>query len=282
MPTLRLIVRYDGTGLSGWQRQRGVETVQESLEIAAGSMAGERVQIRGAGRTDAGVHALGQVASLRTTAEIPEKGWKLGLTSKLPRQIAVLDARNVDDLFDPRRASAGKRYRYLLQTGPVRDPLQRDRVWQVWGDLDVEKMRREAAHLLGGHNFGAFRAADCDRETTWRHVFRVAILEGWHGYHDITAIEVEGTAFLKNMVRIIVGTLVDVGRARLPEGTVAARLQDGDRTRSGMTAPAQGLYLDEVFLKPEWLLPNDILRPRPAYADQYLNEPEPVTHEEDE
>ena len=109
------------------------------------------------------------------------------------------------------------------------------------------------------------------------------MIEGWRGDKDIVAVEVEGTAFLKNMVRIIVGTLVDVGRARLPEGTVAARLADGDRTRSGITAPAQGLYLDEVFLKPEWLLPGDILRPRPDYAEQYLQESKPAAAgEEDE
>jgi tRNA pseudouridine38-40 synthase len=270
MPTVRLIVRYDGTGLSGWQRQRGVATVQEHLEIAASVIACEPIIMRASGRTDAGVHARAQVVSFRTRATIPEKGWRLGLTSKLPPQIAVLDARVAHDDFDPRRASAGKRYRYLLLATPVRDPLLRERVWHLWDDLDLKLMQHEADALVGMHDFNAFRAADCDRVSAVRHIWRVAVLPRWHGHEGLVAIEVEGTAFLKNMVRIITGTLVDVGRARLPAGTVRARLADGDRTRSGITAPPQGLYLDEVFLKPEWLLPDDVLKPRPAYAEAVL------------
>lgn len=279
MPTLRLIVRYDGTGLSGWQRQRGVPSVQEALETAIATMAGERVTVRGAGRTDAGVHALAQVAAFRTTADIPEKGWRMGLTSRLPPQVAVRDARVVAENFDPRRASAGKRYRYVLLTSAMRDPLVRDRAWHVHGDLDLDRMAREARDLIGVHDFRAFRAADCERETTVRQLFRVTIKSPYADRDDLVAIEVEGTAFLKNMVRIIVGTLVDVGRGKLPEGTVRERLADGDRTLSGMTAPAHGLYLDEVFLRPEWLLPDDILRPRPDYAS---TAPEAATEDSDE
>lgn len=286
MPTHRLIVRYDGTGLSGWQRQRGVPTVQEALEDAAATIAGERVTVRGAGRTDAGVHALAQVVSFRTKAHVPERGWKLGLTSKLPPQVAVLDARVVANDFDPRRASAGKRYRYLVHAAPVRDPLLRERAWHIWGDLDLARMESEAQALVGEHDFNAFRAADCDRVSARRHIWRVAIIPCWHGHEGLVAIEVEGTAFLKNMVRIITGTLVDVGRGRLPAGTVKQRLADGDRTRSGMTAPAQGLYLDEVFLRPEWLLADDVLRPRPDYADAVLrassNSPSHDLEEDDE
>lgn len=267
MPTHRLIVRYDGTGLSGWQRQRGVPTVQESLEVAAGAIAGERITIRGAGRTDAGVHALAQVAAFRTTVNVPDKGWRLGLTSKLPPQVSVLDCRTVRDDYDPRRASAGKRYRYLVLASAIRDPLLRDRAWHVWGEMDLDRMRREARHLPGTHDFAAFRAADCERETTRRHLFSVDVKRGFAGNPELVAVEVVGTAFLKNMVRILVGTLVDVARNRLPEGTIPARLADRDRTRSGMTAPPQGLYLDEVFQKPEWLVADDVLHSGPAYAD---------------
>ncbi len=280
--TIRLIVRYDGTGLSGWQRQRGVATVQEHLEIAASTIACEPITMRASGRTDAGVHALAQVVSFRTKAVVPERGWKLGLTSKLPPQVSVLDARVAADGFDPRRASAGKRYRYLVHAAPVRDPLLRERAWHIWGDLDLGRMESEAAALVGEHDFNAFRAADCDRVSARRHIWRMAIIPRWHGHEGLVAIEVEGTAFLKNMVRIITGTLVDVGRGRLPAGTVKARLADGDRTRSGMTAPAQGLYLDEVFLKPEWLLPGDALRPRPDYADAVLYGAPSATHDLEE
>lgn len=271
MPTVRLIVRYDGTGLSGWQRQRAVPTVQEHLETAASAMALERVRVHGAGRTDAGVHAFAQVASFVTNASIPEHGWRLGLNSKLPRQIAVRDARFVPEGFDPRRAAGGKRYRYLYLLAPDRDPFLRDRAMHVYlGTVDVDRMAEEAKDLVGAHDFRAFRAADCERATTVRHVFRAEIVRRWLGDDALVALELEGTGFLKNMVRIIAGTLLEVGRGRLPPGTVRARFADGDRTKSGVTAPPQGLYLDEVFLKREYLLPGDVLRPRPAYADAML------------
>jgi tRNA pseudouridine38-40 synthase len=199
----------------------------------------------------------------------------MGLTGRLPRTIAITDARQVQDDFDPRRASAGKRYRYLILSSPHRDPLLRDRVWHLWGDLDVNLMRAEAAALVGTHDFAAFRAADCERETTVRTIFRLEVLDHWQGRDDLIAVEVEGTAFLKNMVRVIVGTLVDVGRGRLPVGTVKKRLVDLDRTLSGMTAPAQGLYLDEVFIKDQWRVDDDPLHPCPPYAARFLT-PDPA------
>lgn len=263
MPTVRLVVRYDGAPFSGWQRQRGVPTVQEALEDAASAMSVARITVRGAGRTDAGVHALGQVASFDTEASIPAHGWRLGLNGRLPPSVAVWDARIARDGFDPRRASAGKRYRYLLHAHPDRDPLLHRRAWHLYGELDLDAMRGEAEALVGTHDFRAFRAADCERETTVRTLWRVDVRRGFAGRDDLVAVEVEGTAFLKNMVRVIVGTLVDVGRKRLPAGTARARLDDGDRTRGGVTAPPDGLYLDEVFLRSEWLDDDDVLRARP-------------------
>jgi tRNA pseudouridine38-40 synthase len=270
MPTVRIIVRYDGTGLSGWQRQRGVRTVQEELERAASQMAKEPVRIHGAGRTDAGVHALAQVASFHTNANIPTKGWLLGLTSLLPPEIAVREAREAPDGYDPRRASGGKRYRYLILNDRIRDPILRDRAWHVFDKLDLAAMRATAQQFVGQHDFRAFRAADCERMNTVRHLFRVDLIESYGGRDGLLALEVEGTAFLKNMVRIITGTLVDVARARLAPELVPRLLAEGDRTQSGITAPPQGLYLDEVFVKSEHRLPDDSLRLRPSYADAIL------------
>lgn len=274
MPTVRLIVRYDGTDLSGWQRQRGVRTVQEELERAASAMAGEPVRVHGAGRTDAGVHALAQVAAFHTTANIPPKGWLFGLTSLLPPDIAVREARWVPDGYDPRRVSAGKRYRYLILAARVRDPLLRHRAWHVYDPLDYEAMARAAQQLVGRHDFRAFRASDCERISTVRHLFRVALRKGYADNPELVALEVEGTAFLKHMVRIIAGTLVDIGRGRLPESIVPELLASGDRTRAGVTAPPQGLYLDEVFVRPEYRLPDDSLSLRPSYADAVLSKDE--------
>jgi tRNA pseudouridine38-40 synthase len=271
MPTIRLIVRYDGTHLSGWQRQRNARTVQEELERAASALANETVRVHGAGRTDAGVHALAQVASFETKANIPMKGWRLGMNSKLPPEISVIEAREVADGFDPRRASAGKRYRYLIHHHPSRDPLLRDRAWHVYDELDLDAIERAATQLVGVHDFRGFRAADCERTSTVRHLFRVAVVRGYHGNPTLLAIEVEGTAFLKHMVRIITGTLIDIGRARLPESVITEVLQSGDRTRAGITAPPHGLYLDEVFIRPEYRLPDDSLNLRPSYADRIVN-----------
>lgn len=270
MQTVRLVVRYDGAHFAGWQRQRGVATVQEALEDAVATMVGERVTVRGAGRTDAGVHALAQVAAFHSPRAIHTRGWRLGLTSRLPPTVAVTDAREAQPDFDPRRASAGKRYRYLLHLGPIRDPMLHQRAWHIHGKLDLEKLRNEAAHLVGTHDFSAFRASDCERDTTTRTLFRVALVEGFMGRDDLVAVEVEGTAFLKNMVRVIVGTLVDVARDRLAPGTVVARFADGDRTLAGITAPAEGLYLDEVWLHPQWRLADDVLNLRPAYAEPLI------------
>jgi tRNA pseudouridine38-40 synthase len=270
MPTIRLIVRYDGAGLSGWQRQRNARTVQEELERAAAEMSGAAVRVHGAGRTDAGVHALAQVASFETAAVIPMKGWRLGMNSKLPPEISVTEAREVPAGFDPRRASAGKRYRYLVNNAPSRDPLLRDRAWHVYDPLDLDRLERAAQRLVGRHDFKGFRAADCERTSTVRHVFRVALVRQYAGARGLLALEVEGTAFLKNMVRIITGTLVDVARGRLQESVVAEVLASGDRTRAGITAPPQGLYLDEVFIRPEHRLDDDSLALRPSYADAVL------------
>ena len=270
MRTVRLIVSYDGTDFSGFQRQRGVPTVQEELEIAASRMACERVTVRGAGRTDAGVHARAQVTAFRTEASIADRGWRLGLSGLLPHSIAITDARYVQDTFDPRRAAAGKWYRYLVLASPHRNPLLRHRVWHIFDPLDFERMRAEASSFLGTHDFAAFRAADCERTNTVRTMFRVEVSRAGDD-DELIAIDVEGTAFLKNMVRVIAGTLVDVGRGKLRPGVVAARLADRDRTRSGMTAPPQGLCLEQVFLKDEWRLENDPLPPCPAYAARYLD-----------
>ncbi|MDP3278108.1 MAG: tRNA pseudouridine(38-40) synthase TruA [Deltaproteobacteria bacterium] len=270
MPTLRLIVRYDGMHLSGWQRQPGVRTVQQSLEQAIESMTATPTRVAGAGRTDAGVHAYAQVAAFKTESKISCMGWRLGLNSKLPKDVAVTDVRVVQDDYDPRRASGGKRYRYLICNTPTRDPMLRDRAWHIHQPLDVERMQEAAKPLVGTHDFAGFRASDCERMSTKRTLFRVEILRDFRGSLGLIAIEVEGTAFLKNMVRIIAGTLVDIGRNRLAVTTLADVLAHGDRTKAGITAVAHGLYLDEVFVRAEYRLPDDVLNLRPAYADRIL------------
>jgi tRNA pseudouridine38-40 synthase len=240
---LRIVVEYDGTDFAGWQRQPGQRTVQATLEDAIRDMTGEGVFVRAAGRTDAGVHADGQVASLSLEANIPTTGLLRGLNSILPADLALVDVAEAAPDFDARFSARGKVYRYTVWSHSVRSPRRRRGAWYVREPLDLDAMRRAAATLVGEHDFRAFRASDCDRKTTNRIVRRLDV----ERQGPVLTIEVEATAFLKNMVRILVGTLVDVGRGRLAEDTIARMLETGDRTAGGMTAPPEGLTLLRVI-----------------------------------
>lgn len=240
--TLRLLIEYDGTDFCGWQRQLNQRTVQQCLEEAFAAMTGAHLHVQGAGRTDAGVHADGQVASVEVASRIPALGFLRGLNTHLPRDIAVLDVADVAAGFNARHSARGKIYRYRIWNHPVRSPRNARQAWHVFAPLDVHAMREAADVLTGEHDYRAFRAADCERKTTVRLLRRFEVQrEG-----GLITCEVEGTAFLKNMVRILVGTLVAVGHGKMTADHVRALLKNGDRTKAGMTAPAQGLTLATV------------------------------------
>ena len=240
---LRILIEYDGTDFAGWQRQPGQRTVQAQLEGAIQQMTGEAVLVRGAGRTDAGVHASGQVANFTLEAGIPALGLLRGLNSLLPPDIALLDVAEAAPDFDARFSARGKIYRYQVWNHLVRSPLHARRTWHCRSPLDLEAMRAAARSLCGEHDFRAFRASDCERRTTVRIVRRLDVERQDH----LLSFDIEATAFLKNMVRILVGTLVDLGRGRIPPEVVPQMLQTGDRTIGGVTAPPQGLTLVQVF-----------------------------------
>jgi tRNA pseudouridine38-40 synthase len=240
-----LVVEYDGTGLCGWQRQANGPTVQGHLEAALGELLSHEVTVAGASRTDAGVHASGQVASFRTERTIPLHGVRRGLNSLLPDAIAIASATDAAEDFHPRFSATGKHYRYLLFTRAERSPRWRDRAWHHTLPLDPGAMRAAAAALIGEHDFAAFRAAGCTARTTVRRIDRIEISDT-PGEPWVVAIDVHGNAFLRNMVRILVGTLVEVGQGRRPIGQVAEILASKDRTRAGITAPARGLELVSV------------------------------------
>jgi tRNA pseudouridine38-40 synthase len=239
---LRVVVEYDGTDFSGWQRQPGLRTVQGCLEDAIREMTGEVVFVRGAGRTDAGVHAAGQVASFPLAARIPTGGLLRGLNTILPPDVALLDVAEAAGDFDARFSARGKVYRYQVWNAFVRSPRHVRTCWHVRSVLDMAAVRAAAASLVGEHDFRAFRASDCERRTTRRIVRRLDV----DRQGALVAFEIEATAFLKNMVRILVGTLVDVGRGRLSPDTIHRMLETGDRTVGGITAPPQGLTLVRV------------------------------------
>ena len=242
---LLLLVEFDGTAFHGWQQQAEDRTVQAELSRAVAAMVGTSVTLRASSRTDAGVHAEALPVAFRTGARIPCEGFRRGLNSLLPADVAVTAVREVDPSFDPRRSSRGKRYRYDVWNAGWPSPLRARRSWWVRGTtLDTAAMQAAASHLLGEHDFSTFRAAHCDAKTPHRRLTRMEVSRP---AEDEVRIVVEGDAFLRNMVRILAGTLVDVGRGRRAPDEMPALLAARDRRLAGPTAPPQGLTLERVF-----------------------------------
>lgn len=244
MPRVKLVLEYDGTNYVGWQIQENGPSVHARVARAVEELVGSPVTLVAAGRTDSGVHARGQVVAFDSPRQLPLKAYWMGLNSLLPADIAVVRAEEVPDDFDPRRWSEGKRYRYLVSNKRYRSPLRRFTHWEVFQRLEVQPMVDAAKCLIGFHDFSAFRASDCQAAHGKRKISRLDVL-GTAG--DQLEFVVEGTAFLKHMVRNLVGTLMHVGRGKEPASWVKEVLEGKDRTKAGPTAPAHGLCLDEVF-----------------------------------
>jgi tRNA pseudouridine38-40 synthase len=244
VPVARLVIEYDGTRYVGWQVQPNGPSIQAEVERALATLRKAPVRVTAAGRTDAGVHALGQVVSFPEERPLPLAAYLKGLNALLPADIAVRAASIEPDGFDARRSALGKRYRYRIENGPTRAPLSRLQAWQQFRPLDVPAMRDAAARLVGRHDFAAFQAADCACDHAVRDLRRLDVLGDRGGRIDVV---VEATAFVKHMVRNIVGTLVEVGLGKRAPGTIDALLASGDRAKAGPTAPPQGLCLEEVF-----------------------------------
>jgi tRNA pseudouridine38-40 synthase len=241
---IRLLLEYDGTRYHGWQRQPDAATLQQTLEAALARLTGEEVTLIGSGRTDAGVHARGQVANFRTQSAIPVKAFHHGLNSMLPSDIAVLAAAEAPPEFHARKAARAKTYEYRILNRPTRSPLHHHYAWWIAPPLDLAAMARAAAVLPGEHDFSAFRASGSDNQNPRRRVLAAGWRHsegGWLDFH-ITA-----TGFLRGMVRSLVGTMAEVGRGKAPPTRLADLLGPGARHLAGPTAPPQGLYLVEVF-----------------------------------
>jgi tRNA pseudouridine38-40 synthase len=243
MRNIKLIIEYDGTNYAGWQVQPNGLAIQQVMEEALARILGAPARLHSSGRTDAGVHARGMVAAFRTDREIPLRAFSDGVNALLPADIAVKDAAEMPLEFHPRFDATGKRYRYTIYNGGRRSPLSRLYAWHLRGRLDVAAMAEGARHFVGEHDFAAFRTTGCAAKTTVRRVDAVTLSEEG----DFIHLDVTGSGFLRNMVRIMAGTLVEVGRGRLSPGVVAALLTGDDAVDPGATAPPHGLCLMEVF-----------------------------------
>lgn len=243
--TVRLTLEFDGTAYIGWQRQGpGVGlSVQQAVEKALEQILREKVTLHSSGRTDAGVHARAMVAHFRTEKTIPLSAFREGVNRFLPLDIAVRAAEEADFRFHARFDAKGKWYRYTIQNGPIRAPLLTRYAWNVREPLDLSAMTSAAHAFQGRHCFSAFRTSNCDAQTTHREIYSVDLTR----QEELIHIDVRGSGFLRHMVRIMAGTLVEVGLHKRPLEDVARLLTGGSGLRSGITAPAQGLCLMEVY-----------------------------------
>jgi tRNA pseudouridine38-40 synthase len=239
-----LLLEYDGTAYHGWQRQAEAATLQQTLEEALARLTGEPITLLGSGRTDAGVHALGQVANFRTTSAIPLKAFHQGLNSLLPRDLAVLAAHEAPPEFHARKSARAKTYEYRILNRPNPSPLSRHYAWWITSPLDLAALAATAACLEGEHDFTAFRASGSDNRNPVRRMVAARWQTHPGGWLRFT---ITGNGFLRGMVRSLVGTMVEVGRGKAPPTRLPELLASGDRRLAGPTAPPQGLYLVEVF-----------------------------------
>lgn len=243
MRRIHLIIEYDGTDYAGWQRQNNAMTVQERVEQAVKKLTDETVCVHGASRTDAGVHALGQSAHFDTDSRIPADKFSYALNTLLPPDIRIVHSEEVDESFHSRFSGHGKRYRYLIWAAPHHGALNRRTHAHVIYPLDVEKMRSEAHDLVGTHDFGAFAASGSVVKDTVRTIYSAELQQNGHELE----LTIEGNGFLYNMVRIIAGTLIGVGSGKIEPGAFRRAIESGSRLDLGITAPAHGLTLIQVF-----------------------------------
>lgn len=245
MGNLKLTLAYDGTAYHGFQEQRGsgLATIQEVLEHCLGKLAGRRIQVVGAGRTDAGVHARGQVVSFPSIGwPVPVNRTTIAINGQLPDDIVVVKAEDVSPGFHARYDAVAKTYRYYIFTGRLPCPFHRLYAYYLPRQLDIELIRQAARYLVGTYNFKSFQAAGATTKTTVRTIYEAAVEQRG----EMISFSFRGNGFLYNQVRIMVGTLIQVGWSKIPVGAIPEILAAGNRTLAGPTVPPRGLFLEHV------------------------------------
>ncbi|MEH8019297.1 tRNA pseudouridine(38-40) synthase TruA [Rheinheimera muenzenbergensis] len=249
---IALGVEYDGTAFYGWQRQREVNSVQQELETALSSVANHSVELFCAGRTDAGVHATGQVVHFDTSAVRDVKAWVMGTNARLPDAVAVRWAKPVPDDFHARFSATARRYRYIIYNHKYRPAILRSGLSHYHQQLDIELMQQAAPYLLGEQDFTSFRAIQCQSHSPNRNIHHLHIQR----QGDYIILDIKANAFLHHMVRNITGSLLEVGMKRRPPQWIAQLLAAKDRNLAAATAKAGGLYLVEVDYPEHFALPS--------------------------
>ena len=247
MRFLKITLAYDGTEYAGWQTQPDAPTIQSTLESAWNAVTQEDAKIVASGRTDAGVHAIGQVCSVQTNTRLDSATLIRALSANTPFDIVVRNIETAPYGFHAIRDALRKRYRYSIHFGDVRDPFSRRYCWHVPQVLDLEAMMEASQALIGEHDFASFQAAGSDRATTVRNIMDLQVLDRGRGLANQIDIEIEANGFLYNMVRNIVGTLVEIGKGKQSRQWITEVLDAKNRDVAGPTAPPQGLFLMQVW-----------------------------------
>lgn len=243
MRNIKLIIEYDGKKFGGWQKQPNKLNIQGEIEKAIEEITGENVELNASGRTDAGVHSLGQTANFKTNSKIDISKMAIAINSKLKQSIRIIKAEEVDEKFHARYSCKGKKYRYVINNSKYGSAIYRDLEYHIPIKLNVEDMKKAIKYFEGEHDFKGFKASGTSSKSSVRTIYSAKVIE--EGERII--IELKGNGFLYNMVRIISGTIVDVGLGKIKAEEIPEIIESKDRTKAGKTLPPQGLYLVEVY-----------------------------------
>lgn len=243
MRNIKLTIEYDGSRYHGWQSQPNVITIQEEIEKALKKITKEDITIFGSGRTDKGVHALGQVANFITNSKIEASKFMLALNSLLPKDIVIINSEEVQKEFHSRFSAIRKQYEYRIYNSKIRSPINRNFSYHVYYNLDLEKIIEASKYFEITSDFSAFMASNSTVKDTIRTIYKLTIRKE----NNFLIVNITGNGFLYNMVRIIVGTLIDTGRGKIAVEDIPKIIKTADRKKAGHTAPPQGLYLKEVY-----------------------------------
>ena len=243
MKNIKLVIEYDGKEFNGWQKQPNKLNIQGTIEQAIKTITGEDVELNASGRTDRGVHSLGQVANFKTNYDLPIEKWPLALNANLKKSIVIKSAEEVDEEFHSRLSCKRKTYRYVINNSKYGTAIYRNLETHIPQKLDIEKMKEAIKYFEGEHDFKAFRASGTSSKSSVRAIYEAKVIEM---PEERIYIELTGNGFLYNMVRIISGTLVDVGLGKIEPKEILKIIESKERTKAGKTLPPQGLYLVEV------------------------------------